>query len=1253
MDRAVKEKRKSNPRESANVLSLLTFTYTFSLFKKAFKNDLEDDDLYEVVKTCESKKWGDKIENQWNLLKKKNKKPSIVKLLWVCFGKFYLCLSMIHFVWKMVNSISEPIALGKVVSYFKNSQDNHISFEEAICYAGILIGLKVAQCFYFQNYLIYLNTLSLQIRTAFCSLIYRKALRLTPSAMLDISLGNIVTLVTKDVQLFEHCISLFADLWIACVQTVTVCYLIYSRTGYTSFAGISVMFLVLPLQIYIGKIVGTMRQKVNHKTDDRLQSTQEMLSSIKTLKMYVWELFFDRKISEARTKETNHLLKTFYFKIIIFMLGMLSSKIGMYVLIISFVWMEQSTDAELIFYIFSHFHTLQHAMGMHIPMGLGQIAELRAILNRLAAVLNAEELRTTSEQDPYYSIKNPKVELKNVTVNIKKKIAITNITLTLEPGLTIITGHLGCGKSSLLKTILQDYPMNSGDLKVQGRISYASQDPWLFPASIKQNILFGQDYDEVKYKQVVHVCALEFDFDIFENRDETIVADKGLNLSKGQQARINLARAVYKDSEIYLLDDCLTALDPNVQDFVFKKCMQGYLEKKDCICVLVTHNVKHIEQSSKMVILDKGSIKFSGKTTELSETDVLKYTEQVQTKKEEMAEDVADEESKLLETEVEVKKNIYHEIKRKGGVDMAVYWKYFKFGGGFLLFSGILVMFVVAQFSDSYAAKLLSKWVDLQQNLTNLQKINDTSSLLYDKTKTKNDDTLNWYSGMTIGSTILELFRYYLFYSFALRASFRIHERMIRNIINAAMSFFDSCFIGNILNRFSQDMNQVDEALPTTISISMTIAFRNIGVIFLIASVNWRFLFPSTAFLLILIALRLVYIPTGRSLKRLEAASRSPLVGHLNASLEGITTIRAYKAQNVLKDEFDSHQDIFTSAKYTSICMKRAFGFYMDLFSATFITLIILRFMIVDTGTSAGNVGLAITQGLALTMLVQFGLMQWAELENLMTSMERLLEYTKLPQESKDGLTIENWPQKGTVEFIKVCLTYANSHKQVLNNINFALNDKEKIGIVGRTGAGKSSIISTLFRLYNFEGKILIDGVDTKTLSLDFLRQHISIIPQDPVLFSGTIRTNLDPNSKYTDEEIWNALDNVYMKAFISSLDLIVSENDSTFSTGQRQLISIGRAIIRKNKIVVLDEATANMDPETETLIQKTITENFSDCTVFIIAHRLQSVLDCNKVMVMDKGEIIEFDDPMVLLDNKTGTFFKMIKQAGLLGTLE
>ncbi|CAH0564200.1 unnamed protein product [Brassicogethes aeneus] len=1225
MDREIKEKRKRNHRDRANFLSKYTFAFTLGLFKKALKKDLDDVNLYEVAESCEANKLGDRLEEEWIKQRKHNKNASIYNLLWARFGVQYLLLGLPYFAFTMFHSIMEPEAMSAFISYFSSSTENQTTKSEAI-------------------------------KTSFCSLIYRKALKLSPASYLDISLGNIVTLVTKDVQTFESSIWLPNEMCVAFIQTIMVCFLIYLKMGVTSLIGLGVFFVGLPLQIYCGKVVGRMRLKVNKNTDTRLQTTQEVLSAIKTIKLYVWEKFFEAKISKARKKEVTNILKIFYLRNFIIMTGVITSRLGFYTLIMVYIYMGNIASPELIFYVFRQFLTISHSVGVDIPAGLTQYAEFRAALLRINRILVAEELKETTDQDEIGNIENPKIDLRHVSVHIKDCEAIKNVTLTIEPGLTVITGSLGCGKSSLLKTILQDYPKTKGDVTVNGRISYAPQDPWLFPATIKQNILFGQDYDMERYNEVVKVCALELDFALLEQRDETIVADRGLNLSKGQQARINLARAVYKDSEIYLLDDSLTALDPHVQKYIFRQCIQGYLKKKECICVLVTHNPKHIEASNKLIVLQNGSIKLCGESKDVIKEEILKTIEksfETPQAVEPLIEKPITEKTKLLEVNGPFKKNVFYEKKKQGGINLQVYNKYTQFGGGMLIFIGILCIFTGSQFIESYASKMLSKWVDLQQNMITFRITNTTNSTAYLKTKEINDWTLNVYSISIISSTGLQITKFFIFLLFATRASFRIHKKMISSIVGSTMSFFDSYFIGNILNRFSQDMNVVDEDMPYVFAHFIRILFKIAGHVYIITSVSLKFAIMETVLFVIMVTLRFIYIPAGRSLRRLEAASRSPMIGHLNSSLEGITTIRAYKAQHILKVEFDRHQDMYTSAHYVSFCMKKGFAFATEAFAKMFYIFVIAKFLYFDNDTSAGNVGLGITECMTLSFSVQIALAYWSELENMMTSVERLLEYTDLPKEYKVGQIIANWPTDASISFEKVSLTYPNANKAVLRNINFSLAPRSKVGIVGRTGAGKSTIIATLFRLYNFEGKIIIDGVDTKTLSLDFLRDHISIISQDPVLFSGTIRENMDPKNRYSDEEIWKALESVYMRDAITDLALRVNENDSSFSTGQRQLICIARAILRKNKIVVLDEATANMDPETENLIQNTIEQNFNYCAVFIIAHRLQSVMNCDRVIVLDRGEIIEFDDPTILLKKKEGQFYNMVKEIGLLDSLE
>jgi ATP-binding cassette subfamily C (CFTR/MRP) protein 4 len=385
----------------------------------------------------------------------------------------------------------------------------------------------------------------------------------------------------------------------------------------------------------------------------------------------------------------------------------------------------------------------------------------------------------------------------------------------------------------------------------------------------------------------------------------------------------------------------------------------------------------------------------------------------------------------------------------------------------------------------------------------------------------------------------------------------------------------------------------------------------------------------------------------------------------MNATLEGLTTIRAFKAEAILRDEFDRHQDLYTSTSYCLQTSMKALILILNTFTVLFNATIVLRFLIFDFGksrrvewdmfnclladTPSGYVGLALSQAYMISMTLNGVIRRWTELENQMTSVERVLEYVDVEKENRQGFELEDWPTKGEIVYENVYLLYPNTNEYVLKNIHFTVKSGEKIGIVGRTGAGKSSIISALFRLYEVEGKISIDDVDTKTLSSDSLRTKISIIPQDPVIFSGTIRDNIDPSRKYTDEEIWKAIQKTNLKKSIWSLDTEIAVGTCNFSVGQKQLLCLARAVIQQNKIVVLDEATANMDPDTEAIIRQTVEENFGSCTVLTVAHRISSIMKSDRIFVLDKGEIIECDKPETLLENKDGAFYKMVEKAKLL----
>jgi ATP-binding cassette subfamily C (CFTR/MRP) protein 4 len=518
-------------------------------------------------------------------------------------------------------------------------------------------------------------------------------------------------------------------------------------------------------------------------------------------------------------------------------------------------------------------------------------------------------------------------------------------------------------------------------------------------------------------------------------------------------------------------------------------------------------------------------------------------------------------------------------------------------------------------------------------------------------------DTSIYIYSVIIGSLIIiTLVRSVTFFTVCMRASTRLHDNMFGSITRATMRFFNTNSAGRILNRFSKDMGSIDELLTSAMIDCLQIGLALLGIIIVVAIVSPWLMIPTVIAGVVFYFLRIFYIRTSRNVKRLEGITRSPVFSHLNASLQGLTTIRAFGAQEILEREFDNHQDLHSAAWFSFISTSRAFGYWLDIVCIIYITLVTFSFLVIGNEQFGGNVGLAITQAIGLTGMFQWGMRQSTELENQMTSVERVLEYNNIEHESNlesapDKKPPPSWPEAGKIEFVNIFLRYFPQDPPVLKNLSFTIQSKEKVGIVGRTGAGKSSLINAIFQLTDTQGSIIIDGINISSLGLHDLRSKISIIPQEPVLFSGTMRKNLDPFDDYSDVDLWRALEDVELKDAVadlaSGLNSKMSEGGSNFSVGQRQLVCLARAILRNNKILVLDEATANIDPQTDALIQRTIRNKFSDCTVLTIAHRLHTVMDSDKILVMDAGTMKEYDHAYNLLQNTNGILYGMVEQTG------
>ncbi|CAH2099847.1 unnamed protein product [Euphydryas editha] len=766
----------------------------------------------------------------------------------------------------------------------------------------------------------------------------------------------------------------------------------------------------------------------------------------------------------------------------------------------------------------------------------------------------------------------------------------------------------------------------------------------------------------------------------------------------GQRARISLARAVYKRADVYLLDDPLSAVDAHVGRHLFESCVVGYL--RNATRVLVTHQLQFLRDVDQIIILKNGSIAAAGDFETLSASGLDFAT--LLARDEEEEEKPAAEEKTNVDTEESVLQGSFRkrqmsihsvssvdnltatappeggreeaEMRSAGAVSGKVYGAYLRASGHPVVVTLMVMVAVLAQLLGSGSDWWTSYWVNQEEdhprsvierldssNLSDPKQFsaNFTRSLPENaqfKSGLTRYECIYIYTIMVVALVVVSLLRSFMFFTLAMRASTRLHNTMFAAITRAPMRFFHTNPSGRILNRFSKDMGAVDEVLPSALLDVLQIGLSLIGIVVVVAVVNYWLLVPTVAIGLVFYGLRIFYIASSRSIKRLEGVTRSPVFSHLNASLQGITTIRAFGAQEALIREFDNHQDLHSSAWYLFIASSRAFGFWLDLVCVVYIAVVTLSFLVFGKEEYGGNVGLAITQAMGLTGMFQWGMRQSTEMENQMTSVERIEEYSKI--ESEPPLESEpnkkpppSWPEQGRLQFRHMYLYYTPDEPPVLKDLTLEIMPKEKVGIVGRTGAGKSSLINALFRLATIEGEIIIDGRETSTLGLHELRSRVSIIPQEPVLFSGTMRHNLDPFDEYPDQVLWRALEEVELKEAVTELPAglssRMSEGGGNFSVGQRQLVCLARAIVRRNRLLVLDEATANVDPQTDTLIQATIRTKFADCTVLTIAHRLHTVMDSDKVLVMDAGQMVEFDHPHVLLQRDGGVLRGMVDQTG------
>ncbi|XP_061393041.1 probable multidrug resistance-associated protein lethal(2)03659 [Musca vetustissima] len=1332
-----------NPYERTNIFARLCYWYTLSTFFKGRNKSLNTEDLYRALSEHESEILGNKICQSWQkeLYQKAyhKKQPSLLKATIRVFGCRYAFLGLILFVLELGSRSSQPAFLMGLIAYYTSGeQDRRMAYLYA---AGVVVS-SIMNVMFSHIYSMGTMHLGMKMRVAMCSLIYRKSLRLSKTAVNSPSAGQVINLISNDVGRLDVATTLLHYLWVGPILTCMITYRMYSEIGISAVFGVAFMLMFIPLQVWLGKQTSALRLRTASRTDERVRMMNEIISGIQVIKMYAWENAFCKLVTDARKKEINSIRYSSYIRGILFSYVIFLTRVSVFLSLVGFVLLCNTLTAEKVFLIAAYYNILRSTMTVFFPEGVSILAETLVSLKRIQAFLLSEEtqvmdksnsgscyndnnaakdIRETDdeisqgkdiEEQPLVANGHSTVTTTGIIINnFKAKwdprasdYNLNDINLRIEPGtLVAIIGPVGSGKSSLIQSILGELKPAAGTIKVNGTLSYASQEPWLFTGTVRKNILFGQPMDRSRYRAVVKKCALEKDFKLLPYGDKTIVGERGASLSGGQKARISLARAVYCRTSIYLLDDPLSAVDTHVGRHLFDKCMRGLL--RDNIVVLVTHQLQFLQSADQIVIMDKGRICAMGSYESLSQnghdfaqmlTETINEDSMEATKTRSRSESQVKDRRSSVTSINSLADSVYQdtpsqgeETQEEGKIGLDLYKKYFKAGGGFFMFIVMLMFCVVSQGLASCGDYFLSYWVNKKRteeanrvelvaylNATaNGTSTTPTEPFIWSPSYRTESSLSNWLSQygihvksdmldiyiftiITVTTIVLTITRSFVFFNMAMRASQNLHNAMFRGIIRASMYFFNTNASGRILNRFSKDMGQIDENLPSVMIDAIQIFLSIFAIVVVISVINPLYLLPTMVLVLIFYNLRAFYLKTSRSVKRLEAINRSPIYSHLGASMSGLSTIRAFGAQRILIKEFDNYQDLHSSAFFLFSTTSRAFGYWLDCCCVLFIAVVTLSFFIFAP-ENGGEVGLAITQVMSLTGMVQWGMRQSAELENGMTAVERVVEYDDIQPEGEleskdDKKPPETWPEAGKVIFNDLSLRYDPDPKSeyVLKSLNIDIKPREKVGIVGRTGAGKSSLINALFRLSYTNGSIIIDSRDTKSMGLHDLRSKISIIPQEPVLFSGTMRYNLDPFGEYSDAKLWEALEEVQLKKVVSELEsgleTKIAEGGSNFSVGQRQLVCLARAILRENRILVMDEATANVDAQTDTLIQTTIRHKFKHCTVLTIAHRLHTVMDSDKVLVMDAGRVIEFGSPFELLtESDKKVFLDMVEQTG------
>ncbi|KAJ0067200.1 hypothetical protein NL108_012940, partial [Boleophthalmus pectinirostris] len=1158
-------------------------------------------------------------------------------------------------------SFVSPQILKMMVEF---TQDKQRPVWEGYLYAVLLLVMALLQSVFLQQYFQRCFVLGVKVRTAIMAAVYKKALVVSNDVRKESTVGETVNLISADAQRFNDVTNFIHLLWSCPLQIALAILFLWFELGPSVLAGLAVMILMVPINGLLANKARKIQVDNMKYKDKRLKIMNEILNGIKILKLFAWEPSFQNQVEELRKEELKVLKKFAYLTSVSTFIMTCAPALVSLATFATFVGMSSNNvlTAAKAFTSISLFNILRFPLAM-LPMLIAAMVQTLVSKKRLEKFLGGEDLdHEIVQHDPSFSTAIT-ISGGSFAWDREADPLLKNVSIEINPGkLVAVVGAVGSGKSSLISAVLGEMNKKKGLINVQGSLAYVPQQAWIQNATLRDNILFGSAYEKGRFQQIIEACALGPDLELLAAGDLTEIGEKGINLSGGQKQRVSLARATYSKADIYLLDDPLSAVDAHVGKHLFDKVIGPNGLLRDKTRVLVTHAVSFLPFVDEIIVLKDGTVSevgsynslraSKGAFAEFLDTYAKEQSNQDQSHREflffldsnevELIPDVEDTQldspledaiSVTLKRENSIRRSqrggsvrlratssvkeqkdelikgqklIEKEAMESGQVKLSVFLQYIRaMGWGYTFL--VTAIYFIQNIAFIGQNLWLSDWTNDAAAYANIT-----------YPSWKRDTRIGVFGALGVAQGILVFVATILLANASVSASRIMHSRLLDNILKVPMVFFDTTPTGRILNRFAKDIFTVDEAIPQSVRSWILCFLGVLGTLFVICLATPLFTIIIIPLAVVYYFVQRFYVATSRQLRRLDSVSRSPIYSHFGETVSGLPVIRAYGHQERFLKQNETTIDENLKSVYPWIVSNRWVAIRLESVGNLVVFFAALFAVISRNRLDSGLVGLSISYALNVTQTLNWLVRMTSELETNIVAVERVSEYSEIENEAQwitDKRPPEKWPEEGTLQFENFKVRYRPELDLVLHGVTCFINSQEKIGIVGRTGAGKSSLTNCLFRIIEAaEGRILIDGVDISSIGLHDLRGRLTIIPQDPVLFSGTLRMNLDPFNKFSDEEIWKVLELSHLKTFVTGLQeglqYEVAEAGENLSVGQRQLLCLARALLRKSRILILDEATAAVDLETDDLIQTTIRKEFSHCTVLTIAHRLHTIMD-------------------------------------------